>query len=430
MKSPAAASNVVLEPGRAPRVARLAGQDVDRRLALAVVVDAGLVAGRGRDDRRVQPRRRRRRRGDRDRALHAGMLADGRRAVGWGDPGGHRPMIRRLPSRPCPLPSSRPASALFDGRRRSSACRGSPRRSAAGVEVWIKREDLLPLAFGGNKLRNLEFLVGAALAEGADTLVTSGRRWSNHCRLTAAAGAKAGLAVHLVLSGPPVDPPGPGVRLDERSGRRSTSSPPTTGRSARRPWRAVVAELRGAGGGRTSSASAGPGCRGATARSLAAPRAVRPGARAAGVAVRPRRPGRRRRAGPRPGWSSAGRRGRATATDRRASLVARPAAELRPSIEAQLARPGGARRRAARVDPTADRARRVAARRRLRPPDRRGRGGDALLGADRGDPRRPDLHGQGAGRPHRPGALGRAGRPDGSSSGTPAARPGLFEPLD
>jgi hypothetical protein len=36
------------------------------------------------------------------------------------------------------------------------------------VEVWIKREDLLPLAFGGNKLRNLEFLVGAALAEGAD----------------------------------------------------------------------------------------------------------------------------------------------------------------------------------------------------------------------------------------------------------------------
>ena len=71
------------------------------------------------------------------------------------------------------------------------------------AEVWIKREDLLPLAFGGNKLRNLEFLVGAALAEGADTLITSGRRWSNHCRLTAAAGARAGLAVHLVLSGPP-----------------------------------------------------------------------------------------------------------------------------------------------------------------------------------------------------------------------------------
>jgi 1-aminocyclopropane-1-carboxylate deaminase/D-cysteine desulfhydrase-like pyridoxal-dependent ACC family enzyme len=81
------------------------------------------------------------------------------------------------------------------------------------VELWIKREDLLPLAFGGNKIRNLEFLIGAALADGADTLITSGRRWSNHARLTAAAGARAGLRVHLVLSGPPVDPPGPGIRL-------------------------------------------------------------------------------------------------------------------------------------------------------------------------------------------------------------------------
>jgi 1-aminocyclopropane-1-carboxylate deaminase/D-cysteine desulfhydrase-like pyridoxal-dependent ACC family enzyme len=96
-----------------------------------------------------------------------------------------------------------------------------PRFSAAlggGLEVWIKREDLLPLAFGGNKLRNLEFLVGAALAEGADTLVTSGRRWSNHCRLTAAAGARAGLDVHLVLSGPPLDEPGANQRLDAMLG--------------------------------------------------------------------------------------------------------------------------------------------------------------------------------------------------------------------
>jgi len=86
------------------------------------------------------------------------------------------------------------------------------------VDVWIKREDLLPIAFGGNKLRNLEFLIGAALAEGADCLVTSGRRWSNHARLTAAAGAVAGLSVHLVLSGPPTDPPNPGVALDRLFG--------------------------------------------------------------------------------------------------------------------------------------------------------------------------------------------------------------------
>ena len=109
--------------------------------------------------------------------------------------------------------ASPPRFPLIDG---PSPLHALPRFSEAlggRVEVWVKREDLLPLAFGGNKLRNLEFLVGAAVDEGADTLITSGRRWSNHARLTAAAGARAGLAVHLVLSGPPVDPPGPGIRL-------------------------------------------------------------------------------------------------------------------------------------------------------------------------------------------------------------------------
>ena len=109
--------------------------------------------------------------------------------------------------------ASWPRFPLIDG---ASPLHALPRLSEAlggRAEIWVKREDLLPLAFGGNKLRNLEFLVGAALAEGADTLITSGRRWSNHARLTAAAGARAGLDVHVVLSGPPVEPPGPGVRL-------------------------------------------------------------------------------------------------------------------------------------------------------------------------------------------------------------------------
>ena len=70
------------------------------------------------------------------------------------------------------------------------------------VELWIKREDLGPLAFSGNKLRNLEFLLGLAIAEGDDTVITSGRRWSNHCRLTAAAGARLGLRVEIVVNGP------------------------------------------------------------------------------------------------------------------------------------------------------------------------------------------------------------------------------------
>jgi 1-aminocyclopropane-1-carboxylate deaminase/D-cysteine desulfhydrase-like pyridoxal-dependent ACC family enzyme len=110
-------------------------------------------------------------------------------------------MVQSLPDLPR-FPLIGGPSPLAPLRRLSTALGGR-------AEVWIKREDLLPLAFGGNKLRNLEMLVGAALAEGADCLVTAGRRWSNHCRLTAAAGAVAGLDVHLILSGPPTDPPNP-----------------------------------------------------------------------------------------------------------------------------------------------------------------------------------------------------------------------------
>ena len=109
-----------------------------------------------------------------------------------------------------------PRFGLLDGPSPLAPLRRFSAALGGGADIWIKREDLLPLAFGGNKLRNLEFLVGAALAEGADTLVTSGRRWSNHCRLTAAAGARAGLEVDLVLTGPPVPPgaEGPSQLLD------------------------------------------------------------------------------------------------------------------------------------------------------------------------------------------------------------------------
>jgi D-cysteine desulfhydrase len=120
--------------------------------------------------------------------------------------------------RPTP-PADLPFERLFDD---PSPLHRLPRFAAAlggGIDVWVKREDLLPIGLGGNKLRNLEVLIAAALAEGADTLVTSGRRWSNHARLTAAAGARCGLDVHLVLSGPPaIGGPNPSVRLDELFG--------------------------------------------------------------------------------------------------------------------------------------------------------------------------------------------------------------------
>jgi L-cysteate sulfo-lyase len=70
-----------------------------------------------------------------------------------------------------------------------------------GPELLIKRDDQTGLALGGNKTRKLEFLVGDALAQGADTLVTVGAAQSNHCRQTAAAAAKAGLKCELILNG-------------------------------------------------------------------------------------------------------------------------------------------------------------------------------------------------------------------------------------
>ncbi len=72
-------------------------------------------------------------------------------------------------------------------------------RHLGGPELFIKRDDLLGLAGGGNKTRKLEFLVADALHRGADTLITVGAVQSNHCRLTLAAAVKEGLKCRLVL---------------------------------------------------------------------------------------------------------------------------------------------------------------------------------------------------------------------------------------
>jgi L-cysteate sulfo-lyase len=70
---------------------------------------------------------------------------------------------------------------------------------ALGMKLWIKRDDCTGLAGGGNKTRKLEFLLGEALARGADTLVTQGAVQSNHVRQTAAAAARFGLACEIIL---------------------------------------------------------------------------------------------------------------------------------------------------------------------------------------------------------------------------------------
>ena len=70
-----------------------------------------------------------------------------------------------------------------------------------GVEVWVKRDDLTGLLESGNKVRKLEFLVGEALQQGADTLIACGTAQSNCCRAVAAVGARLGLATLLAVRG-------------------------------------------------------------------------------------------------------------------------------------------------------------------------------------------------------------------------------------
>lgn len=75
-----------------------------------------------------------------------------------------------------------------------------------GPELWVKRDDCTGLATGGNKTRKLEFLMGDALALGADTVLTQGAVQSNHCRQTAAAAAKLNMKCELLFENRIADP--------------------------------------------------------------------------------------------------------------------------------------------------------------------------------------------------------------------------------
>ncbi|MDH4145332.1 MAG: pyridoxal-phosphate dependent enzyme [Acidimicrobiia bacterium] len=105
--------------------------------------------------------------------------------------------------------------------------------------LWVKRDDLTGLAGGGNKARKLEYLCADAQQRGCDVLVTGGAAQSNHVRMTAAAGARLGLAVVAVLAG------------DERPDRAAEGNLALD--------RLFGAELRWAGAGDLDAALAGVG---------------------------------------------------------------------------------------------------------------------------------------------------------------------------
>lgn len=112
----------------------------------------------------------------------------------------HKPLSERLAAFPrlglADLPTP------LEPMKRLTAYLGGPR-------LWVKREDVMGLGFGGNKLRKLDYVLYDAVASGADTIVSGGVVQSNSQRQVAAAAAKLGLACHLAVYHGRLEPPTP-----------------------------------------------------------------------------------------------------------------------------------------------------------------------------------------------------------------------------
>jgi len=123
-----------------------------------------------------------------------------------------------------------------------------------GAQVWAKREDVNSgLAFGGNKMRKLEYIVPDVLASGADTLVSIGGFQSNHTRQVAAVAAHLGLKARLVQEkwvpwDDPVNDKVGNILLSRMMGADSRLDPAGFDIGIRDSWKEALAEVEAAGG--------------------------------------------------------------------------------------------------------------------------------------------------------------------------------------
>jgi len=83
-----------------------------------------------------------------------------------------------------------------------------------GPRLFVKRDDTIAFAFGGNKVRKMRIVLAQAREAGADTLITTGGIQSNHCRVTAAAAVRHGLKCVIVANGAPPPKPTANALLD------------------------------------------------------------------------------------------------------------------------------------------------------------------------------------------------------------------------
>ena len=123
-----------------------------------------------------------------------------------------------------------------------------------GAEVWAKREDVNSgLAYGGNKLRKLEYIVPDVLASGADTLVSIGGIQSNHTRQVAAVAAHLGLKARLVQEkwvpwADPVNDKVGNILLSRMMGADVRLDPSGFDIGIRKSWEDALREVEEAGG--------------------------------------------------------------------------------------------------------------------------------------------------------------------------------------
>lgn len=123
-----------------------------------------------------------------------------------------------------------------------------------GAEVWAKREDVSSgLAYGGNKIRKLEYIVPDVLASGADTLVSIGGYQSNHTRQVAAVAAHLGLKARLVQEkwvpwDDPVNDKVGNILLSRMMGADSRLDDAGFDIGIRDSWKQALAEVEAGGG--------------------------------------------------------------------------------------------------------------------------------------------------------------------------------------
>lgn len=148
-------------------------------------------------------------------------------------------MIGALASLPS-VPLAPDATPVEEMNRLRAAIGGGPR-------LFVKRDDAIAFAFGGNKVRKMQLVAADALGSGADTLITCGGVQSNHARVTAAAAAKLGLRCVLVANGTAQERPTGNALLDRLVGAQVRY---VASRDERAPEMDRAAAQSRAGGGR------------------------------------------------------------------------------------------------------------------------------------------------------------------------------------